>query len=454
MVSAERKRQQALINYDQTTALDSLESKLRAIDIQEDLDTMDLSREITLEVVQMELRTHLRQSLTELTDIGWKMYQDDLKQFNDEGQLIFYFKLANELFMISELHEMEFSYRTDEPLLSDCNVLKERLFPRGPPKGSIDSFFESRQDDVKTLVQELQRNNYITKKAARKLTQLLNPLSAELERREVANITSAVSELFDSIYSTIETHTKPVPKKKTVIEEKVATGPTPEQIAESQDVLINFFDLREEIADNYANQLSQSDIIHMYSQLANTIGDEPAIAVIRDNPEILTYVQTNQWSKYVRALSVICNGTGQETIESYPTNEYSSLERALELKQKVNSFANSKDTAEITEELTKPEFELYRYTFLHTGNEHVNRRRESLIKKGKVTVTDRDHWNGGSSGARGNNIIMKLDYEIGILFSDLGLPEPDCNPNFGQRTLSISPQDQANLAEVAALYCK
>jgi hypothetical protein len=40
------------------------------------------------------------------------------------------------------------------------------------------------------------------------------------------------------------------------------------------------------------------------------------------------------------------------------------------------------------------------------------------------------------------------------LFSDLGLPEPDCNPNFGQRTLSISPQDQANLAEVAALYCK
>ena len=454
MISAERKRQQALINYDQTTALDSLESKLRTIDMQEDLDTIDLSREITLEVVQMELRTHLQQSLTELTDIGWEMYQNDLEEFNNEGQLIFYFKLANELFMISELHEMEFSYRTDEPLLSNCNVLKERLFPRGPPKGSIDSFFESRQDDVKTLIQELQRNNYITKKAARKLTQLLNPLSAKLERRKVDNVTSAVSELFESIYSTIETHTKPIPEKAPVVVEEILTGPTPEQIAESRDVLENFLELETSVVSNYSTKLSQGDLISIYGQLSDKLGDELALSVIQDNPEVLTYMQQNKWNKYLKALTVIDSNSEPNGITSYQVSDYSSLEKALELKQEVNPFANGEDTGEITEEITEPEFELYKYTFLHTGNEHVDARRESLIKEGCVTVADHDHWGGGSTNAKGRHILMKLSYEIKCSFADLGLPEPSCDTNFGQRTLTISPQDQTYLTEIAAQYCK
>ena len=230
---------------------------------------------------------------------------------------------------------------------------------------------------------------------------------------------------------------------------------TAEEIKNSTFFLTDLLKLEEETAQDYAQRMSTEDLILVYSQLAKIVGDDCSQRIIHDNPEVFDYLSNKELNKYFKVLKTICNGDDpEEVLCKHPTERYSSLDNALELKEelKPGKEINGDDNVIIEEPKTLEDINIHPYTFIHRNVPEVVRRVENLITEGVAYVNEHEHWGGASKGSRGANILINIKYQMKCLFSELGLDEPNCKINFGERKMYISEQDQQKLSKIVKDY--
>ena len=124
--------------------------------------------------------------------------------------------------------------------------------------------------------------------------------------------------------------------------------------------------------------------------------------------------------------------------------EYSRLEELLRLKHKLYGNQTTNDPSPEKEAVFNP---LY-YSMLHRGSVRVEQRLQKLIESGTVAVNGMEHWKEDETGARHLHILKKMGRQLTRIFAACGYEPPRCTYNFGQGTLTISPEAQKHLREI------
>jgi hypothetical protein len=186
------------------------------------------------------------------------------------------------------------------------------------------------------------------------------------------------------------------------------------------------------------SHLNLKDLRVKVRKLERRLG-QYAHQVIQENPEIITYdfATLNSYLRlFKKVRSHVDIPSNLETI--------STLEGLQHLEKKRQQKAPVKVSA------VEPNINLGVYQILHKGDKLVESRLDQLINQGTFSVNDHEYMSCNKSGARSGDILKKYMFQLRASFSEMGLPEPQIELNFGQKTLTVSKQDQGNLATLRA----
>lgn len=378
--------------------------------------------EITMQALDREVRNYMRKTVDDL--IGCAMILCDKKPEDMEKD----YRIGTGARFLSELLA-----------LGDLGYLN-RLIGKVPAVGELfyDLFLgqsEKQQELVKKAVKGLQKNSYLTKKEAELLISFMYPAKKESSFKMASSLTKSSPNSW--------TAEKIVPTTKQPERETEKESENLEEL--TRDYLTEFFSLNEETAKKFSG-LSFDNLLYTFDSLERLLGEEKAKEIIKTNPEVLTYLQKNQFNKYLKNLEMIFNHTkGKEILAGQDSTAYSCLDGVLELKQQLYPKNIDNGVKEGVEEEKEKRIDLARYTFLNNKNESIRGRVLDLVEIGKVQVGGYEYWT-GQSGARGRHILINMRYQMKCLFSELGFPEPKCQINFSEYTLQISKADQDYLS--------
>ena len=214
---------------------------------------------------------------------------------------------------------------------------------------------------VRAVLIGLQKKEYLTKKNAVTLRELLTP-----------------SALPEGITVSPSTHTGSGRKKEKETTLSTETGlffrpEGPERYDEQVEYLTALFRLSLEVAQRYAGQITLSQLDELHERLKEVVGNQ-AVALVNRNPVILTYQTESKFTKYITTLNLVTerikrNGSkGVDLTAKYGVENnlerYADLEQLLALKRELFTELGEYVSPETPSPQQKFEIEAYKSKLL------------------------------------------------------------------------------------------
>lgn len=317
-------------------------------------------------------------------------------------------------------------------LLDEVNTIyqeREEVFNGLPIRNFLRDLsvpdLEIHVERFQAILKRLQQRRYISKKDADRFEKLLVPYQ-----------TSCLKSVVPSRFT---------PQ----VEQPQNQQPMQDDTSEVLDYLTDLFVLEKEVAARYAPRVTLDELCDLHDKLEARVGGDYARMIVALNPDVLLYQQQGKLATYLKVLKQVQQRVFDANAEDFLIHEgnvrqYASLDSLVELKNELYAATATPPGDQEPEEV-RPAFNIAEYTFLHRGFPPVEGRLCNLIERGEVTVSDQEHWDGGTSGARGRHILQKIVFQMGSAFAAKGLPRPEYDLNFGTRTVTISDETREQL---------
>lgn len=205
-----------------------------------------------------------------------------------------------------------------------------------------------------------------------------------------------------------------------------------------------------EVNQARANATAKKQTLDQFSKkldrLESLIGTDASYEVIAEAHSIegesfIDYTG-HQLERYFRLAGNVAGILQDAIIKEHSESWYAQFFYSI---QSLNNFLEKKD--EIISHESGNDLALHKYYLFHSDNDQSKEYLSLLIRKGKVTVGDSEHWRKSEkhNGPRGNNIIKKIIYELTSSFGELDLGKPKYQVNYGQNKLTVDAETQKNL---------
>jgi hypothetical protein len=261
-------------------------------------------------------------------------------------------------------------------------------------------------------------------------------------------VSKKVVEKLTKSYFNPEKKKKTIKKTKAVEKTALILEKYPTRDATLVEYLQDVFDFAPSLAEHYSLERNLGEVLNLHDKLEIRVGNVAA-ELISANPEILNYQKLEILADYLRVLKQVT-----QKINNHPEFEeefglannlviYAHRDSLLKLKDDLYSRIRGPE-----KERTSREIEIHKYTLFHRTLPMVENRLDFLIREGYLAVNGRDYWDGATGGTRGLNILLKVRHQMKTAFAEFNLPEPTVHIKWGQKILSIGPQDQTSLREV------
>ena len=218
------------------------------------------------------------------------------------------------------------------------------------------------------------------------------------------------------------------------------------QVDKELEELLIVFEVDPARAEAAAKKQTFDQFDNKFIRLESLIGSNHAYAVVKESSSIegesfIDYSNSKS-DEYFESAEKVAEILKDEIIKGPSERWYVPFFYSI---QSLNTFLEKKD--EIVLHRPKEDLALHKYYLFHSDNEQSKDYLDLLIRKGKITVGDSEHWvkSGKPNGVRGNAILKKIIYQLTSSFGELDLGRPNYTVNYGQNKLTVDNGTQKNL---------